>query len=293
MTTQTVTTPRAYVEKQNPIAYSFKQTLNNWKFWAPLAIIYTLVSMALGGASNFIAPVETHTTSTGVEIGTPTIENAPLLSIIFLISIIVSLVIGAILYRNALRQVDSDKTPPTSEAPSFSNWTKDIKWGNYILTSILTGIIMLVFIGVLAGIVAVSATTGVTALIAFAILLALLGTIFAVPFITFAPTAALDGFGPKQAIATSFTAVKTHYWKVIGNLILFYLIIFGAYVIAFTLSILFALIHPIAGLVITLIVSFAVSVVILPATFLLITKLYDEAAQRYTATPAPQEETTI
>lgn len=290
MTTQTTTAPQTPVVAESPIPYGFKQTLNNWKFWTPLALLFMLLSMAMGAISGIISGSKTTTTPTGVEIQTMTPEQLAIMIPSFIIATIISIIMGGLFYRNTLRQIDHDKNPTGIHPPSFKNWTKDIKWKNYILTSLLVAAIALGVMAVLGGFIALAAVNASAPIVVGLVILSLLILIFATPFISFAPLAALDGYGPKESISTTFNAVKTRYWKVIGTLLLTYLIMFGIFTLAGLISLPFSFAHPMAGLIASTILSLIASVIVLPAVYLIMAKLYDEVVPRI-ENPVPQTET--
>lgn len=292
MTTQTTTAPQTSVAAESPIPYGFKQTFNNWKFWTPLALLFMLLSMAMGAISGIVSTGKTTTTPTGVEIQTMTPAQLAIMIPTFIIATIISIIIGGLFYRNTLRQIDHDKNPTETQPPSFKNWTKDIKWKNYILTSLLVAAIALVITAIFVGLIALATVNASAPIVVGLAILFLLVLIFATPFISFAPLAALDGCGPKESISTTFNAVKAHYWKVIGTLLLTYLIMFGIFTLAGLISLPFSFAHPMAGLIASTILSLIASVIVLPAVYLIMTKLYDEVVPRTIENPILQTETT-
>lgn len=292
MTTQTTTAPQTSVAAESPIPYGFKQTFNNWKFWTPLALLFMLLSMAMGAISGIVSTGKTTTTPTGVEIQTMTPVQLAIMIPTFIIATIIGIIIGGLFYRNTLRQIDHDKNPTETQPPSFNNWTKDIKWKNYILTSLLVAAIVLVAMTLIGGLIALTAVNGSAPVVVGLVILFLLILIFATPLISFAPLAALDGCEPKESISTTFNAVKTRYWKVIGTLLLTYLIMFGIFTLAGLISLPFSFAHPMTGLIASTILSLIASVIVLPAVYLIMTKLYDEVVPRTIENPILQTETT-
>lgn len=291
MTTQTTTPPQSNPVAQSPISYGFKQTFNNWKFWTPLALLFTLLSMAVGAIfSGIVSANETTTTPTGVEILTMTPTQLAIMIPVFIIATIISIIIGGLFYRNILRQIDHDKNPTETQPPSFNNWTKDIKWKNYILTSLLVAAIAIVIVAILGALTALAAVNASVPIAVGLVILFLLILIFATPLISFAPLAALDGYGPKESISTTFNAVKTRYGKVIGTLLLTYLILFGIFMLAGLISLPFSLAHPLAGLIASTILSLIASVIMLPVVYLIMAKLYDEVVPRPATTMESQTE---
>ena len=276
MTTQTTPTPQTNTGVQMPLSYGFQQTFRNWKFWIPIAGMYILVSVVTGGVSGFITGTDADT----VEYSNLSPESSLLLFVVSIISAVLSMVLSAFIYRSALRQVDSGKTPPLSEPPSFGNCTKDIKWKNYIFTAIVLAVLMFIFAAVFIGLVALSATIGISVLMGIVVVLVFLLIIFVMPFFSFAPIAALDGYSVKQAITVTFKSVKAHYWKVVGNIVLLFLILFGVYILSILTTLLFSYIHPTAGLLVSMILSLTMSFVILPVIYLVFAKLYDEITPR-------------
>lgn len=159
-----------------------------------------------------------------------------------------------------------------------------IKWKNYILATLLITAITLAVMFLIGGIITLVANTGapeaiyitLTALVAAAYLLL-------APFIAFAPLFALDGQRPTEALKSSIHATKTHYGKVIGTVILLFLIMFGIYVLAGVIAVpLIVFVSPIVGAITAIILSFVVAAIVLPAVYLATVKLYTEITNRDT-----------
>lgn len=276
---------------QSPISYGFTQTFKHVKFWAPLTLVFVLISAAIGAISSiFTQPQPVPDTTDGVDFTVITydtfIDSLPMK----ILTGILIIIAGAIFYRNALRNIDHT-TNPANQPPTFHNWLHDIRWKNYILATLLIAVITLAATFLVGGIITLAANAGAPEAVSIALTaLAAVAYLLLAPFIAFAPLFALDGQHPTEALKSSVHATKTHYGKVIGTVILLLLIMTGIYTLAGIIAVpIIVFVSPIVGAITASILSFVVAIVVLPAVYLAMVKLYAEITNRDTlAQEAPQ-----